>query len=222
MAGAQRRYQVFVPSGYDGRRPLRLVFLFHGLGGNGDQIRSYFSFEAEAAGEAVFVYPEGVAQSSVGGATGWGFDDLPFFDALLSAVQTSYCVDPKRVFAAGHSFGGYMSNLVGCSRGDVVRAIAPVSGGMVTPGACKGPVAAWLAHGDKDNTVATSEGIAARDRWVTTNACAKTTKPAVPSPCVTYDGCKAGRPVTWCQFSGGHFPLPSFTRQAIWDFFASF
>lgn len=220
--GAQRRYQVFVPPGYDAKTPLRLVYVFHGLGGDGDQIRAYFSFEQQAAGKAIFVYPEGVAQAAVGGATGWGFDDLAFFDAMAEAIPKAYCVDSKRVFAAGHSFGGYMSNLVGCSRGDVVRAIAPVSGGMVTPGDCKGPVAAWIAHGDKDGTVATSEGIAARDRWLGVNKCGSTTKPTTPSPCVMYDGCEAGRPVTWCQFSGGHFPLPSFTRQAIWDFFAAF
>lgn len=220
--GATRRYQVFVPQGYDAKKPMRLVFVFHGLGGDGDQIRSYFSFESQAGSEAIFVYPEGVAQASVGGATGWGFDDLSFFDAMVAEITKSYCVDSKRIFAAGHSFGGYMSNLVGCSRGSVVRAIAPVSGGMVTPGACTGPVAAWLAHGDKDQTVQTSEGEAARDRWLSTNKCGATTKPAAPSPCVTYEGCEAGRPVTWCLFSGGHYPLPSFTRQAIWDFFEAF
>lgn len=222
VEGAARRYQVFVPQGYDAKKPLRLVFVFHGLGGDGDQIRGYFSFETQAAGEAIFVYPDGVAQASVGGAVGWGFDDLPFFDAMVAEITKSYCVDTKRVFAAGHSFGGYMSNLVGCSRGNVVRAIAPVSGGMVTPGACTGPVAAWLAHGDKDLTVATSEGSSARDRWLGTNKCATTTKATSPSPCVTYDGCEAGRPVTWCLFSGGHYPLPAFTRQAIWDFFKGF
>ena len=146
--GAERRYQVFVPNGYDAKTPLRLVYVFHGLGGDGDQIRAYLSMEQQAAGKAIFVYPEGVAQAAVGGATGWGFDDLAFFDAMATAIPKAYCVDTKRVFAAGHSFGGYMSNLVGCSRGDVVRAIAPVSGGMITPGDCKGPVAAWLAHGD--------------------------------------------------------------------------
>ena len=80
-------------------------------------------------------------------------------------------------------------------------------------------VAAWLAHGDKDPTVAQSEGIAARDHWLTANGCAKTSKATAPSPCVAYEGCSAGHPVTWCSFAGGHYPLPAFTKQAIWDFF---
>jgi poly(3-hydroxybutyrate) depolymerase len=221
VLGVSRHYQLLVPAAYDAKLPTRLVFVFHGLGGDGNQIRAYFGFESEANGQALFVYPDGVAQSQAGGATGWAESDLSFFDAMVAEISASYCVDAKRVFAAGHSFGGYMSNLVGCERGDVVRAIAPVSGGLVAGGACKGPVAAWVAHGDKDGTVAQSEGIAARDHWLTANGCSTTSKPTAPSPCVAYDGCGADHPVTWCSFSGGHYPLPAFTQKAIWDFFAA-
>ena len=221
VGGVGRRYQLFVPTGYDASRPLPLVFVFHGLGGDGNQIRAYLSMEKESAGQALFVYPDGLRQSSQGGATAWALDDVKFFDAMVSEISESHCVDVKRIFAAGHSFGGYMSNLVGCERGDVVRAIAPVSGGVV-PGTCKGPVAAWISHGDKDTTVDQREGIAARDRWTKLNGCATTTKPTSPDTCVAYDGCSAGHPVTWCSFSGGHYPLPAYTRQAIWDFFKAF
>ena len=218
VAGASRRYQLFVPTSYDASKKTRLAFIFHGLGGNGDQIRAYLSLESQAAGEALFVYPDGLPQADQGGSTAWSLGDIAFFDTMVSEISSSHCVDPARIFAAGHSFGAYMSNLVGCERGDVVRAIAPVSGGLVSA-TCKGPVAAWLAHGDSDPVVAQSEGIAARDHWITANGCAKTSKPTTPSPCVTYDGCGAGHPVTWCSFAGGHYPLPAYTQQAIWDFF---
>lgn len=221
VGGVERRYQLFVPTGYDASRPLPLAFVFHGRGGDGNQIRAYLSMEKESAGQALFVYPDGLPQSSQGGATGWALDDVKFFDTMVAEVSESHCVDAKRIFAAGHSFGAYMSNLVGCERGDVVRAIAPVSGGVV-PGTCKGPVAAWISHGDKDNTVDQREGVAARDRWTKLNGCATTTKPTGPDTCIAYDGCSAGHPVTWCSFSGGHFPLPAYTRQAIWDFFKAF
>lgn len=220
VGGVSRRYQLFVPAGYDATQPMRLVFVFHGLGGNGDQIRAYFGFEDESAGKALFVYPDGLPQADMGGRTAWSPDDLKLFDALVSEISATHCVDKSRIFAAGHSFGGYMSNLVGCERGDVVRAIAPVSGGIVA-GTCKGPVAAWLAHGDKDGTVPPSEGTTARDHWLKANGCKASSRPTPPSPCVTYDGCSAGRPVTWCSFAGGHYPLPAFTQQAIWDFFAA-
>lgn len=218
VSGVSRHYQLLVPSAYDASHPTRVVFVFHGLGGDGDQIRAYFGFEAEAAGQALFVYPDGLVVPDQG-TTAWAESDLVFFDAMVAEISASHCVDSKRIFVAGHSFGAYMSNLVGCERGDVVRAIAPVSGGLVAAGACKGAVAAWIAHGDQDTTVAQSEGIGARDHWIAANGCAATSKPTAPSPCVAYDGCSPNHPVTWCSFKGGHFPLPAFTQQAIWDFF---
>jgi poly(3-hydroxybutyrate) depolymerase len=217
VSGKSRRYQVVVPAAYDASRPTRLVFVFHGLGGDGDQIRAYFGFEAQSGGEAIFVYPDGIEKFQ--GSTAWAESDLVFFDTMVSEISASHCIDRKRIFAAGHSFGGYMSNLVGCERSDVVRAIAPVSGGIVST-TCKGPVAAWLAHGDDDAVVAQSEGIAARDHWLSANTCASTSKATKPSPCVAYDGCSANHPVTWCSFPGGHYPLPGFIKQGIWDFFA--
>ncbi len=217
-AGVSRHYQIFVPTAYDAGVPTRLIFVFHGLGGDGSLIRSYFGFEAEANGKALFVYPDGLVVQ--GGATGWSTTDLAFFDAMVAEISAGYCVDSKRIFATGHSYGGYMSNLVGCARGDVVRAIAPVSGGLLGgTGACKGAVAAWIAHGDADTTVNQSEGIAARDYWRGVDGCASTSQPTTPSPCVAYDGCAAGKPVTWCSFAGGHYPLPAFIKQGIWGFF---
>lgn len=219
VGGASRRYQLFVPKGLDPQKPTRLVFVFHGLGGNGDQIRAYLGLEAQVGADAVLVYPDGLVRLQ--GRTGWSEEDLPFFDAMVADVSSSVCVDQKRVFSTGHSFGGYMTNLVGCLRGDVVRAIAPVSGGLVASGACKGPVAAWLLHGDRDGTVPQSEGLAARDRWLASNGCAATSKPVSPGQCVGYDGCTANHPVVWCSFPGDHYPLPDYTRPAIWDFFKS-
>jgi poly(3-hydroxybutyrate) depolymerase len=221
VGGVNRVYRVFVPAAYDSAVPTRLVFVFHGLGGDGNLIRSYFGFEAEAAGHALFVYPDGLPIASQNNQTGWAMTDLAFFDAMVGEISSAYCVDPARIFAAGHSFGGYMSNLVGCTRGTVVRAIAPVSGGLAG-GACDHPVAAWIAHGDNDQTVPQSEGIAARDRWRTENGCAATTHATDPAPCVAYDGCSAGHPVTWCSFAGGHYPLPTFTKLAIWNFLSQF
>lgn len=215
--GLQRHYQVYVPPSYDPQVPLRLVFTFHGLGGNGDQIRSYLSLETESAGQAIIVYPDGRVVPNIG-RTGWEEADLGFFDAMLSEVSRDYCVDLGRVFATGHSFGGYMTNLVGCQRGDIVKAVAPVSGGTIG-GVCRGPVAAWLAHGDNDPTVPQSEGIAAREQWRQTNGCSTTTAPTSEPDCQSYQGCPADAPVTWCSFSGGHYPLPAYTRAAIWEFF---
>ena len=220
VGGRLRHYQVMVPANYDAARPTRVVFMFHGLGGDGDQIRSYLAPEAAAQGQALFVYPDGRVIPSAG-RTAWEEADLLFFDAMLAEVSAAYCVDRDRVFAAGHSYGAYMTNEVGCQRAGVVRAIAAVSGGTLGT-RCVGTTAAWLAHGTNDGTVPQSEGARARDHWRTTNGCGSTTTPVAPEGCVSYEGCAAGAPVTWCSFAGGHFPLPAYTLDAIWGFFSAY
>jgi polyhydroxybutyrate depolymerase len=221
VAGATRTYKLFVPTAYNAQLPIRLVFVFHGLGGDSTQIRSYFSIETEAAGQAIFVYPDGVVR--LGGRTGWDRADLPFFDAMLTELTSTYCVDTTRVFAMGHSFGGYMTNQLGCERNSVIRAIAPVSGGLGGGAVCSGSIAAWMTHGDADTVVAQSQGILARNQWLQSNGCATTNQPTTPTPCVSYDGCSTGRPVIWCPFSGGHYPpFPAFVKPGIWNFFKAF
>ena len=216
VGGETRSYGVLVPAGLDGSTRPALVIAFHGLGGNGRQIRAYLGLEEQAGADAIHVYPDGLPRDAAGGRTAWDSADLALFDAIVADVSARYCVDPQRIFVVGHSYGAYMTNLVGCARGDVVAGIAPVSGGAFGSG-CRGAVPAWIAHGTSDATVPESEGVAAREAWRMRNGCGETETPVSPSPCVAYDCADA--PVQWCAFDGGHFPLPSFTRDAIWSFF---
>ena len=133
-------------------------------------------------------------------------------------------MDEARVFATGHSSGGFFTNALGCQRGDVLRAIAPVSGGgPFTFGGdgCTGEVAVWLAHAENDETVPFDSGVDSRDRWLAANGCSETTEPVEPSPCVEYTGCSAGLPVRWCVYQDGH-DWPAFGPEGIWGFFSSF
>ena len=132
------------------------------------------------------------------------------------------CIDESRIFSTGFSYGGMMSFAVGCARGDVFRAIAPMSGALYS--GCENgdaPVAVWGAHGDNDDVVPLADGQAGLQEFLDRNGCGTATTPTEPSPCVTYEGCTAGVPVTWCEFSGGHSP-PSFSAEAIWAFFSQF
>jgi hypothetical protein len=84
------------------------------------------------------------------------------------------------------------------------------------------PVAFWGSHADPlDSVVAPSAGRDARDVFLERNGCSDQTTPTDPSPCVTYQGCQAGYPVTWCEFPGDHF-TPDFAPEAVWSFFAQF
>ena len=87
--------------------------------------------------------------------------------------------------------------------------------------ACAGQVAVWMSHGNTDTVVPFAQGQASRDQWVSANHCEAQTMPVMPSPCVAYQGCDDGHPVTWCEFDGGH-TVPTFASQAIWAFFSQF
>lgn len=78
----------------------------------------YFGLQLLYGKNAIFVAP------TVGGR------DIRFMRALIKQVQQGTCTDTQRVFAVGFSFGGMMSNAIGCEMGDVVRAIAPRAGSL--------------------------------------------------------------------------------------------
>ena len=86
---------------------------------------------------------------------------------------------------------------------------------------CVGSVAAWISHGTSDGTVSFSSGQGSRDHWVSSNNCSTSSTATSPSPCISYDGCDAGHPVHWCEYSAGH-TQPSFGQDAIWSFFEQF
>ena len=229
VAGEVRRFILSMPDDYDPDRAYPLVFGFHGRGSNAEQFVGYNGVESAAADQAIFVYPEGVPQAAQGGVTGWELTpngaDMQFFDALLTELSANLCIDPERVFATGHSHGGFFSNALGCARGDVLRAIGPVAAGG--PGAaCEGQVAAWMAHNPDDNVVPIALGKIVRDQWLQANHCSEETMPVEPAPCVQYVGCDAGYEVVWCEHDEtlgiGPHTWPGFAGDAIWAFFAAY
>jgi poly(3-hydroxybutyrate) depolymerase len=218
--GAERTFLVDLPAGYDSSKAYPLVFAFHGATTSGAFFRSarYGNLLSAMGGEAIVVHP-----TALGDPTAWdNARDVPFFDAMLEQITQGLCVDSTRVFATGHSSGGFFTNTLGCQRGDVLRAIAPVSGGgpfVFGNQRCTGEVAVFLAHGDNDMTVPVTSGEQSRDRWLGFNGCdASATQPATPSECVDYTGCDADLPVRWCVHQDGH-NWPAFLPQAIWGFF---
>jgi poly(3-hydroxybutyrate) depolymerase len=194
------------------------VFAWHGLGGSGELASRYFGVERAADGGAIFVYPDGLPDAD--GNAAWDLapdgPDIQFFDALLASVAGDYCVDSARVFSAGHSFGAYFTNRLACTRGDLLRGIAPFGGG----GECDVAVAAWVAHGSNDETVDFAQGEQARDLWSGNAGCGTTSTATSPEPCVAIDGCPADLPVHWCVHEEGH-NWPMFAGEGVWAFFAA-
>jgi poly(3-hydroxybutyrate) depolymerase len=217
VGGVDRTFLLDLPPSYDPDLAYPLVFGFHGATTSAARFRSagYGNLLSAMGDSAIVVHAD-----ALGTPTAWNNQtDLPFFDALLERLEQSLCVDEARVFATGHSSGGFFTNTLGCQRGDVLKAIAPVSGGGPFGARCTGEVAVWLAHGENDMTVPFATGEASRDGWLGRNGCStSTTATGTPAECVDYSDCNAELPVRWCVHQNGH-NWPSFAPRAIWDFF---
>ena len=116
-----------------------------------------------------------------------------------------------------------MSNMLGCFRGDVLRAIAPSSGMTWQQGGCKGDVAVIVICGVQDtyNPCDDAKNGAASETavWVPQNSCTTTTAASpISDLCVAYQGCKAADPVLLCTQPGGH-GWPTSYGDFWWQFF---
>jgi poly(3-hydroxybutyrate) depolymerase len=225
-----REYVLRIPDGYDVNRPYKLIFGFHARGGNANQVTgsgndNYYGLYSRAGGSAIFVGPEGLD-------AGWrntDGTDIAFVKAMLAEFNSKLCIDQQRIFSVGFSFGGMMSDAIGCAMADVFRAIAPMAGAIPNAehpySGCDQPnmrpIAVWMSHGDNDTVVPLADGKDALNLFIARNKCQTQTVAVDPSPCVAYQGCTAGYPIHFCQFSGGHM-TPSFASAAIWKFFTQF
>lgn len=230
VAGKTRDYLRFIPAGYTPGTPVSVVIGFHGSGGTAAKARATFDLEAQAGKKAIFIYPQGLPDPAFDGDNRWdptkGGEDDQFVDALVAEVEASHCVDRDRIFAVGFSNGARMTSMLGCHRGDKIRAIAPVApGGNATTlplagGGCVGEVGIWEGLGTEDADHEAGATLV-RDFYRTANGCAATRTATTPAGCETYDGCRAAVPSVWCTYPGGH-AWPALASAAVWKFFASF
>jgi len=207
VAGTRRHALVAAPRGYDPAIPHHLVFAFHGRTNTATQARQYFRLEPAARAPTIFVYPE--ALRAADGRFAWSdphdppgrLRDYALFDALLDGMAASFCIDPGAVFVAGHSLGASFASSLACARGDRIRGVVAVAGGIV-PSKCVGQVGAVLIHNPRDALVPIAEGRRALDTFLAQNGLAGER----PDPvgiggiaCRRYGPDPDGNPVLWCQ-----------------------
>lgn len=131
--GVERSFLV-----YDSQVPKSnapLVLVFHGHGGSSEQAASSFHLQ-ERWPEAVIIYPQGLPTATrrdpEGKRPGWqtsdganGNRDIKFVDALLKWAIEKHRVNPRRVYAAGHSNGGAFVYVLWKARNNAFAAFAP-------------------------------------------------------------------------------------------------
>lgn len=136
--------------------------------------------------------------------------DVTFLRKVVDHIAAKYCVNPKRVYAEGGSFGSWMSQRLGCDASDKFAAVSGFMGGTTSStGGCaaKRPIGVSLFHGEDDGVIPIAEGKATRDEWVKRNGCDPTpiVEPVANGTAQSYAGCGGGVTVTWRSYPGlGH------------------
>ncbi|MEU6696971.1 poly(3-hydroxybutyrate) depolymerase [Pseudonocardia sp. NPDC046786] len=250
--GLDRAVRLHLPPDYTADRAWPVVLVFHGRGNSGPTTEEFSELSAPPA---ILAYPDGVPGGEDRRA--WqgapysapGVDDVAFTGDLLDELESTLCVDTKRVYATGKSNGGGFTEILACRLADRIAAFAPVAGAYYRAGEppCEPgravPVLSF--HGTGDVTIPyagdAARGLPAIPDWVAgwadRNSC--TPQPATrriePDVTVsTWSGCDDRARVehvaiddaghTWpgaTLYSGGG--STTYTVRAtdlIWDFFS--
>ena len=244
--GEQRAYLLHVPAALQGDAPAALVIVLHGGGGSAQSVMEQTGFAAEADRRGFIVaFPDGSDRArpllnalgrpgfltwNAGACCGYavqrGKDDVGFIRAMVADIARHHAIDPKRIFASGHSNGGMMAYRLACEASDLVAAVGVVSGVIVVaPCEPRFPVALIDIHGSADENVPLDGGVGAKsfskfpyppvqrsiDRWVAFDDCGKDPVVSTPAADVTlraYPHCTGNTAVDYYVIDGGGHAWP--------------
>jgi len=138
-----RYYDLHVPSLYDKSRPVPVVMVFHGGGGDPGTIRYESGMDTTSdRGGFIVVYPAGTNKRLVlkNRLLLWNdgrpdkngeyskVDDVGFMVALLDDLNNLFNIDKKRIYACGYSNGAQLTYRLAKRLSDRIAAIATVAG----------------------------------------------------------------------------------------------
>jgi polyhydroxybutyrate depolymerase len=249
-----RTYDIYLPPDLDPAKPVPLLLELHGFVGSNSTMTPWLDEEAanqfkpEAAKRGIIlVLPHGTIDPVLNhffwNATNACCDlddqkpnDIGYLMAIIADVGSKYSVDPKRIFAFGHSNGGFMVNRMACDQADKIAGIVSMAGETYldqTKCAASAPIAFLQVQGDADMTVpyggGSPEGVAelphapgaveTTQDWAVKNDCQATpdtTQPQIQLMSAStapdtakqvYTGCQAnGDTELWTIHNGPHSP----------------
>ncbi|MEO5684323.1 MAG: PHB depolymerase family esterase [Chitinophagaceae bacterium] len=166
--GITRTYTLNLPPDYYDSTGFSLVIAMHGGGGSAAQFESTSLLTEKAnAARFIVVYPEGVKSTGLLAARTWNagsccdyavnnnINDVGFISQLIDKMLTAYKINPKKVYATGHSNGGMLAYRLACEIPGKIAAIAPNASSMVVIKACNPsrPVPVLHMHSRLDTNV---------------------------------------------------------------------
>jgi polyhydroxybutyrate depolymerase len=129
--GRERSYLIQLPQSHGAGRPVPLLLVLHGAGGDGAGMAEHTGLTRPATqrGYAV-VYPNGIARRWNDGRGTSAQDDVGFIRLLLDSLGREIPVDSARVYATGISNGAGLAYRLACELPGTFAAIAPVAGAL--------------------------------------------------------------------------------------------
>ncbi len=177
--GVQRTYELRLPPSYVEGQPTPLLLAFHGNPdtGAGFEARSGLTPAAAEAG-FISVYPDGIDGT-------WGTEDILLVHNLIRHLGDHLSIDRGRVYVAGFSAGGTITQLFACSLADELAAAVAVGATLESDiaDACRPAreIPILFVHGTEDQafpwegrdigTLARLSVEATLDRWRQLNRC---------------------------------------------------
>jgi polyhydroxybutyrate depolymerase len=207
LNGVSASYVLDLAQHYEPNRPYPLIISFRGAYVTAAAFRRYLDLPAVVGADGIVVNMD-----SADGAGTWDvLRDLAFFDSLLAKIESSYCIDRRRVFVVGHATGAMFASSLVCMRRGLFRGLGALSSAAPS-GACGEQLPVWISQGNADPNLELGRG--ARDYWVQQNQCNALVSTSVePAPCIEYQGCA----VRYCEYDGT-LDLPSFAAAGVWAF----
>jgi polyhydroxybutyrate depolymerase len=194
-----------------------VIFVFHGHGGNMEQMFRSHRFDKYWP-EAIVVVAQGLKTpgklvDKAGRLSGWqqkpgelGDRDIHFFDVMLHSLKAEYKVDSKKIFATGHSNGGSFTYLLWAMRGDALAALAPSAGLAAVYDARLKPKPVLHIVGSADQLVKLAWQQNQINKLLSLNKCDGIGQPY--ASLATLYPSASGNPVVIYQFPGGHMYPP--------------
>ena len=224
-----RKYFTMLPKTYDPTKSYPVTFWGPGCGATGAEGNQLSGDTSD------YVQVMLLQKTSCFSTSSADSPEVPYFDVALQGVEDGYCVDKSKVFVAGYSSGSWLTHLLACQRGNVIRGMGSASGGILEDhGTCTGAIAGIMTGDSSDTTnpivsIDTTTGVdrgsgAARDMILKANGCQMTSTPWDPKfpGCVLYDGCPAQYPVVWCLTMGqGHSDGGVISSMGFWKFWSA-
>ena len=161
--GLSRNYLVYVPSNYNPATPMPLVLAYHGNGDSAQNFYNALQLGSWAQGSGfILATLDGPIRNIQGYQLAWDAysapaqnADLTFSRDVINALKSQYAIDNSRIYALGHSQGGFFSFYLGMVEANTISAIAmqasaaPQGGALIQSAARRTPV--YLAIGTQDS-----------------------------------------------------------------------